>query len=209
MPTTTSPPIDRGWRDFSAPALTPLLHTAAEAFLLEGYHGTTMRTLASRADLSVAGLYHHYPSKQTIMIAIMQTAMQELHERSVQAMKEAGDAALRQAALHIECLVLFHAHRGDLAFLASSEIRSLEPAARSRHIEARDRQQAILEQIISRGIQQGSFSVRSAKGTARALITMCTGVSQWFDATGPLSAEDVADEYSEIALRALGVIIRA
>ena len=48
-----------------------------------------------------------------------------MRERSLAALDEGGDDVVRRLDLLVECLVLFHAHRRDLAFIAVSEIRSL------------------------------------------------------------------------------------
>jgi len=106
--------------------------------------------------------------------------------------------------LHIECLVLFHAYRGDLAFIAASEIRALEPEARARHIGLRDRQQRILDGIVEEGVGSGLFRAESPRDTSRALVTMCTGVAQWYRLGGQLSPADLAEDYVLLAQRALG-----
>ncbi|MFH9738797.1 hypothetical protein ACH4MA_13985 [Streptomyces roseolus] len=58
-------------------------------------------------------------------------------------MEEAGDDVQRRLDMLVECLVLFHAHRRDLAFIAYSEIRSLTGEARGTSIGARDRRQRL------------------------------------------------------------------
>lgn len=192
------------WRDFATEPLPPLLRSAAASFVALGYHGTTTRTLAAAAGMSVPGLYHHFASKQAIIVAIMDRAMEDLWRRSRAADAEAGDDAVRRLQLHIECLALFHAHRAELAFLASTELRSLEPEARARHIAARDRQERLLVDIVRSGVARGVFDADDPAQSARALITMCTGVSQWFSVAGPLPAGAIADEYVRYAQRLLG-----
>jgi AcrR family transcriptional regulator len=192
------------WRDFSEPGLPPLLQAAADCFVENGYHGTTIRTIAARAGLSVPGYYHHFESKPVVLIAIMRSAMSELYARSRAADTGSGpDARLRLAA-HVECLVLFHAHRGDLAFLASSEIRALPEDARVEHIAQRDRQQGLLEEIIETGMEDGVLDVDHPHDMVRALITMCTGVSQWYRPGGALSPEQLADRYAVLAATMFG-----
>lgn len=79
MPTIESQPASDGrdWRDFAQPTVAPLLQSAVETFVDDGFHGATMRTLAARAGLSVPGLYHHYVSKQAIIVEIMERAMSD------------------------------------------------------------------------------------------------------------------------------------
>ncbi|MGO4102572.1 TetR family transcriptional regulator [Leifsonia sp. YAF41] len=193
--------VQLDWRDFDDDSLPPLLQSAVQTFVAHGYHGTTTRTLAAAANMSVPGLYHHFASKQAIIVAIMDYAMDDLWRRSIVAQAEAGPDLERQLALHIECLALFHAHRKELAFLAATELRSLEPDARTQHIAARDRQERMLVEILRAGAATGAFRATDARQVARALITMCTGISQWFDAAGPLSATAIAEDYVGYARR--------
>ena len=192
------------WRDFSEPTVAPLLQTALTEFVKQGYHGTSIRALALGAGMSVAGLYHHYPSKQDILVQIMELAMEDLFHRSTGALAEAGDSIEDQFRLHIECLVLFHAYRSDLAFVAANEIRALAPEARLRHIEARDRQQAILWAIVTAGVEEGLFDAQFPRESTRAIVTMCTGVAQWYRFGGSLTPEQLADRYVTIAASTVG-----
>ncbi|MCC3278281.1 TetR/AcrR family transcriptional regulator [Arthrobacter sp. zg-Y40] len=192
------------WRDFSVPVLPPLLAAALECFLEHGYHGTAIRTVAARAGLSVPGLYHHYPSKQALLVGIAESAMADLYARSTAALAEAGDDVEERFALLIECLVLVHAYRWEHAFIAASEIRSLEGAARSGHIAARDRQQKLLDDVVTDAVRLGRFCTAHPKDASRAVTTMCTGVAQWYRAGGPLSPEELAARYVQICRGAVG-----
>jgi len=204
MDTRTGPAGELDWRDFSEDSLPPLLRSAVHSFVAHGYHGTSTRALAAAAGLSLPGLYYHFPSKHAIIVAVMDCAMQELWQRSMAAHAEAGDDAMRALQLHIECLALFHAHRKELAFLASTELRSLAPAAQNLHIAARDRQEHLLIDVLQLGAEQNAFDVADPAQLARALITMCTGISQWFSPTGPLSATAIAQDYVLYAQRLVG-----
>lgn len=170
----------------------------------QGYHGTTIRQIAASAGLSVPGLYHHYPSKQALLVAIVQEAMRDLWARSVAALEEAGDDLARRLDLLVECLVLFHANRRELAFLASSEIRSLESAARDAHIAARDRQQRLMDDIIQKGVDTSAFSAPYPREVSRAVVTMCTGVSQWYRPDGKLTPHEMTIRYQTMTRMAVG-----
>ncbi|MGX1701978.1 TetR/AcrR family transcriptional regulator [Microbacterium sp. NPDC055357] len=199
MPDSTSPVARDDWRDFDSDPLPPILTAALGCFVEHGYHGTTTRSMAAAAGLSVPGLYHHYPSKHDIIVELMRRAMDDLYARSLGALAE-GATVEERFALHIECLVRFHAQRQQLAFIAATEIRSMQPAARARHIATRDRQQALLERIIAEGVKSGDFRAVDVKATTRAIITMCTGVSQWYrPAGGTLSPDEVARQYVAVS----------
>ncbi|WP_338751830.1 TetR/AcrR family transcriptional regulator [Janibacter alittae] len=197
------------WRDYSRDDLPPMLGVALTCFTQQGYHGTTIRQIAARAGLSVPGLYHHYPSKHALLVAVMSHAMSDLWPRSQGAVAEAGPSVARQFGLLIECLVLFHAHRKNLAFIASSELRSLEPAAHAEQIAARDRQHRLMDSIVEQGVETGIFSTPYPKDVSTAVITMCTGIAQWYQPDGPLTAEQLAERYRDIAFMTIGGADRA
>src|SRR5699024_3730138 len=84
------------WRNYSETDLSPILRAALRAFMQHGYHGTTIRAIAANAGLSVPGVYHHFPSKHTILVAVMKYAMDDLWWRSEAAVAEAGASARQQ-----------------------------------------------------------------------------------------------------------------
>lgn len=127
------------WRRFAPLQLEPSLLGALAAFVERGYAGATMRDVGRQAGLSVPGLYHHHASKQQLLVALLDLAMQELIARSTAARSEGRDPVERFSLL-VECLVLFHTHRRDFGFLGTSEMRSLQPVARERVAAARREQ---------------------------------------------------------------------
>lgn len=197
-------PVPADWRVYPPSPLPPILEAALDCFVEHGYHGTSIRVIAGRAGLSVPGLYHHFSSKQALLVAIVSSAMEELWDRSAAALDEAGDDVVRRLDLLVECLVLFHAHRRALAFIAASEIRSLVGQARGDHIAARDRQQRLMDDVVQRGVTAGRFSTPLVREASRAVITMCTGVAQWYRLDGPLSPDELARDYGTIARMAVG-----
>ncbi|QYJ03243.1 TetR/AcrR family transcriptional regulator [Nocardioides panacisoli] len=197
----------RDWRAHDRDDLPATLRAALDCFVQQGYHGTSIRELAAAAGLSVAGLYHHHRRKQDLLVACLRHAMEDLWWRSLAA-DDPDAAPVDRLAAHVECLVLFHARRQDLAFVAWSEIRGLEDTERAAHIERRDRQQSLTDAIVTAGCESGDFALDHPEDTARALVTMCTGVAQWYRPSGGLTPEDVADRYVAMALdlvRARGV----
>ena len=44
---------------------------ALALFMEQGYHATSMRQIAERADLALGGIYNHFASKEDIFAAII------------------------------------------------------------------------------------------------------------------------------------------
>jgi AcrR family transcriptional regulator len=54
-------------------ARAEILEAARRLFVSQGYHGTSMRTIAREAgDRAVAGLYNHFPTKEAIFRALIE-----------------------------------------------------------------------------------------------------------------------------------------
>ena len=79
-------------------------------------------------------------------------------------------------------------------------MRSLESPGRERIVALRSRVQQFFDAEVEDGVAQGVFSVTAPHEAARAVVTMCTGLAQWFSSSGPSTAEQVAAWYVEFAL---------
>lgn len=52
-----------------------ILHAAANLFLSRGYAETSLRTIADAADMRPASIYHHFESKDALLIEILDIGM--------------------------------------------------------------------------------------------------------------------------------------
>ncbi|MTD52904.1 TetR family transcriptional regulator [Amycolatopsis pithecellobii] len=188
------------WRVFEPAPFDAPLQAALEAFMDIGYHGATMRDIARRADLSVPGVYHHYASKQDMLVTILNGSLDDLIWRYEAAVAEADDTYGRFTQA-VECLVLFHTRRRDWAFLGRSEQRSLEGDAAVLTREKRVLAERSLIAIIEEGRNAGIFATKSSRVSGRAVIMMCVGTVYWFREDGPDTPETIARQYVDLALR--------
>lgn len=194
---------DGDWRSFSPLAMDVALSAALSSFVEYGYHGASMRTIAERSGLSVPGLYHYYSSKQDMLVALLDLTMTDLHQRMEAATQDAAGTVERFANL-VECLALVHTHRRDLAFVGASEMRSLEREARARVAATRVREQRQVDAAVKAGVRDGHFHTERPHEAARAVVTMCTALAQWYREDGPASADEVARQYVDFALGLVG-----
>lgn len=178
--------------------LTPIARAALRCFAVNGYHGTTIRQIASESGLSVPGVYHHFGSKQDILVDLCEVAMRELISASKRAIAGAGDAVLDRFDALVECLVEFHANFADVAFVTFSEIRSLEAQARERHLAARRREQELITGLVEKGVQEDIFATDHPRHVARAISSICIGISQWYHPDRGLPVEELAEIHVRI-----------
>ena len=191
------------WRRFEALPTDAVLDAAVEAFVAAGYHGTSMRAIAERAQMSVPGLYHHHRGKQALLARILDLTMGDLTWRLLAARDEDDDPLARLSRM-VEALALFHTRRRDLAFIGASEMRSLEHGNHRRIAGLRSEVQRLLDAAIQDAVTRGGLPARHPHDAGKAIATMCQALPQWFRPGGPRTPEQVAAEYADLALRMLG-----
>ncbi|WP_240505330.1 TetR/AcrR family transcriptional regulator [Nocardia mangyaensis] len=181
-----------------------MLAAAIESFVETGYHGATMRSIAQRAGMSVPGVYHHYRDKHDLLVRALDLTMDERRWRVGAARREASTGRDRVTRV-VEALALFHTHRRELAFIGTSEMRSLNPGNRQRITASRNEIQHILDEDIDAALAEDNCTAEYARAAGRAIATMCTALPQWFRLDGPATPEQIATAYAEFALGLLGV----
>jgi acetoacetyl-CoA synthetase len=193
------------WRIYHDQGLPRILSAALQAFAERGYHGTTTRELAERTGLSVPGIYHHYRSKQDILVDLMMLVIDELIDRSRQAVAGAAVTPRAQFDALVESLLRFHMFRKQGAIVSTSELRSLEPDNRAKYVARRDEQQRMLDKIILAGVESGQFTTPYPADASRAIASLCVGVASWYRADGQLSVETLLERYLAIAEAIVGI----
>ncbi len=191
------------WRTFEPLVLPPPLAAALAAFVEFGYHGASIRTIADRAGLSVAGLYHYHATKQELLAELHEITMTDLLQRAHAAVGEGTDPISRFKYL-VECLSLFHTYRLGLSFIGASEMHSLQSENLARVVRSRQEVQHLIDVQIIEGCRTGVMTTNLPREAGRAVAVMCTGIARWWSARGPYSPEDVAAQYVGFALNLVG-----
>ena len=154
--------------------------------------------------MSVAGIYHHFPSKLDILFDLMSRTMDDLIGLTEQALAGASSSPADQLRAIVETHVLFHTERRAESFVGNSELRSLGESLSRRIIEKRDRQQRLFDQVVVSGAERGLFGTPYPLDASRAVVTMCTAVAGWYREGGPLSPSEIARRYADLALATVG-----
>nr|WP_275403884.1 TetR/AcrR family transcriptional regulator C-terminal domain-containing protein [Pseudonocardia acidicola] len=125
--------------------------------------------------------------------------MTELLQRAEAARRDGRDPVERFSLL-IEHLALFHTHRRELGFVGASEMRSFDTENRIKIANMRTHQQRMVDEEVEAAVEEGKFRTHHPHEASRAVVTMCTALPNWWRPDGPLSPEDVAEQYVGFAL---------
>ena len=184
------------------PAGERIRAAALGLFAERGFHGTGIRDLAERAGLSSATLYHYMGTKEDLLVRIMRESLERLLAAGRQVALDDPPAERVAGLVHIH--VLTHATWRLETRVVDGEMRALS-APRHREIVAlRDDYEALWQQAIEAGHRSGVFAVHAPQVARLALLEMCSGVAHWYQPQGPISLEDLALRYAEMALGLLG-----
>ena len=179
-----------------------ILEAAAQIFRQKGFHAASMQDIAEAVNLQKASLYHHISSKQAILLALLDQALDLLSERLMTALKQdlPADGKLRAA---VRCYLEALAERSDLASVMILEYRSLDPEYLARHIPRRDRFERLWRDLVKEGLNSGEFCATDPAMTARSLLGVMNWTITWYRPNGPLTIQQIADQIASLFLTGL------
>ncbi|TMR96975.1 TetR/AcrR family transcriptional regulator [Nonomuraea basaltis] len=191
-------------KDRDADANQRIRTAAVLLFARQGYAATSIRDLAREVNMTNAGIYHHVSSKEALLADLMRGAQQGLidaTERILQGVRSPGD----RLALLIGSLTATHALSPMTTRVMDGELRSLTPGspARDEIIKLRDAYEEHWRRAIADGVSEGAFRIADQRLTRLALMSMCTGTSEWYRPDGDSTLEQVCAEFVAIGLAAV------
>jgi AcrR family transcriptional regulator len=179
-----------------------ILEAAAQIISQKGFHAASMQDIAQAVNLQKASLYHHVSSKQEILLALLDRALDLLIEQieKVIAQPLPPDEKLRQAMrVYLQAML---DHR-DLASVLLLEHRSLEPQHRLAHIPRRDRFERLWRDLIQEGLDQDIFCCAEPAVASRAFLGVLNWTITWYRPDGGLTPAEVAGQFADLFLLGL------
>lgn len=176
---------------------------ALTLFAARGYHGTALSEIAQELGIRTPSLYNHMRAKQDLLHDIVAESSRQVLSEYTAAVEGVDDVTerLRRA---VETYALRHAHHRREALVINRDVDSLVPPGREQVLNMRRRHERAIRGLITEGVQLGRFHVDSPTLASFGILEMCVSIARWFRDDGPLSAEEVARQYGEFALRIAG-----
>jgi AcrR family transcriptional regulator len=173
---------------------------AVELIAEKGFDGTSVRDLAQAVGIEAASLYHHFPSKQNLLLTLFDQFMDAMLDM-IAARSMDADAPAQRLDSVVHGHVLLHVARAKEALISHSELRSLSQEGRKQVVAKRDRYELAMRELLEAGVRAGEFEIADVRLTTKAILMMCSGVSDWYDPGGRLAPEAVAAHYVELVRR--------
>lgn len=175
---------------------------AAEIFHEQGFDATSMSTIAAAVELTKAGLYYYIESKEDLLFAIMNYAMERLETMVIEPSRGLADPEER-----LRSIISRHGRlltEGNKAItILTDEIEGLKPKHRKQIL---DRKRVYFEFV------RGTLDALKAAGKLRDINTTVATfglfgtllwLPRWFHTDGRLTSETVIEQIVEIATHGL------
>ncbi|NMO88565.1 TetR family transcriptional regulator [Actinomycetospora sp. TBRC 11914] len=180
-----------------------VLDHALTLFAERGYHGTALSEIAGALGVRTPSLYNHMRSKHELLESIVDTTtagvladFHAVHDEG----GEPPDVLYRAARVYAHR----HATHRREALVVNRDTSSLDEPVRGAMQARRREHEHALRAVISEGVERGVFHVESPALASFAIRELCVSIARWFSEDGPLSADQVADQYAGFALRIVG-----
>lgn len=186
------------------PTSHEIRRVALEMFATKGYDATSVRDIANIVGIRGASMYHHFASKEEILWDLTASALDALATswREAQAQLRTDDpvAALKT---FVRAHVVFHVERRTDAALVNAQLNRLSSEHYERAVQLRHAYEQELTDIVQSCLDSGGHGVPDLRVTVFAILQMATAVATWYQPHGPLSVDELATVYAELAVKLL------
>nr|WP_212755584.1 TetR/AcrR family transcriptional regulator [Flexivirga aerilata] len=178
------------------------MREAIDLFNEQGYDATSMGDLAQRLGFTKSALYHHVPSKEHLLQAALDEALDGLSEAVASARADRSASALDR---------LRGAVRGSVGILVDHlpavtlllRVRGNSPAELAA-LDRRRRIDADLTALVADAAAEGGIrSDLPPDLISRLLFGMVNSLTEWVRPGGPRSADEIADALTTLAFDGL------
>jgi len=156
---------------------TRILDAAYRLFSQEGYDATGVAELCAAAGVSKGAFYHHFPSKQAVFLALLESWLEHL---------DTAFAAARQSAASVEQAVVSMAGMAG-GVLSSVEVHPIillefwmqayrDPTVWQAAIAPYRRYQRYFSSLVEDGIAEGSLRQVEPDLAGRVLVSLALGL---------------------------------
>lgn len=192
--------VRRGRPGYDAPTV---LRRAVDLFNRQGYEATSIGDLARELGLTKSAIYHHVASKEALLAAPLDEALDRLEaavdraasertgETAHDRMRAAVQQSVRILAAHLPAVTLLLRVRGN------SEVE-LAALARRRRIDEK------LARLVRAAVEEGSVrSDLDPELVSRLVFGTVNSLVEWYRPDGPVDVETLAGAVTDLAFEGL------
>ncbi len=175
---------------------------ALRLFIENGYDNTPLSHIAKSLNLTKAGLYHYFSSKEELLYTIHTFGVEKDFLPVLETAEKIEDPEER-ITFFIKNYTIKNLTQSPAIKIAIHEVQRLKPAYQRKIRKNWRRALDLIRDALSELESAGRIKKINKTFAAFSLLGMCTWTFYWFDYERKESAEELADTYVEIFLRGL------
>lgn len=177
-----------------------LLAKAAKLFKEKGYERTTVRDLASAVGIQSGSIFHHFKSKEDILMAVMEEVIVFNTYRMLSKLEQANSPREKLLSLIYCELEAINGLTGNAMSVLVYEWRSLKEQNQQKILVLRDAYERLWLDVLDEAKKVGKveadiFILR------RFLTGALSWTTTWYDPDGNLSLQEMAEQALTLAMK--------
>jgi AcrR family transcriptional regulator len=178
-----------------------LLQLAATMFAERGLRATTVRDIADSAGILSGSLYHHFKSKEQMVQEVLRDFLDWLFGRYREIVDTQPNPLERLKGLFMASFEAIE-YRHAQVVIYQDEAKRLSGQPQFAFVETRNKEQRKMwVEVLNQGIEEGYLRPDIDVDLVYRFIRDTTWVSvRWYQPGGPLTAEQVGEQYLAIVL---------
>ena len=168
-----------------------ILAAAARAFCENGVRATSLDDITERLSISKPTLYRYFRSKEEILAECIRKSVEMIDGAIAQlAGKEHSSRDRLEAALRRYTEIITMDFGMCVERIGETE---LPPASRKTLRTHQRKTDKIIRDLIQQCVEDGSIDVPDVRLAAFTIMGALNSIAHWYDASGPLSPQEIAD----------------
>lgn len=185
-----------------------ILLAAADVLHERGYASATMKDIAAAVNLTAGTLYHYFPNKESLVLAVLELGLRAGYARVDAAGRQPGTPAQRlhrMIAAHVTGLTEQPAIGAAMVFelgaLASSDSDLARSPDRAHFVALRDSFEKLFVNVVREGIASGDFRPVDTAIFVKTLLGAQNWVGVWYRPEGRLSGAAIAERMADVLVQ--------
>jgi AcrR family transcriptional regulator len=192
----------RGPRQATQQKLDNLLAASAALIADKGFEATSLRDVSRALDVSLAGLYHYFDSKEELLFQIQYRTFASLLARQEETLVAPGSAEEKLRRLVLGHLAFFAAHPNELK-VCTYELESLKGDRYEKTEAIRRRYYRLMSMVLAElmGIPTtNGKEPRASRHAALFVFGMLNWIFMWYEPARHGSVDQIGDEMIALVL---------
>ncbi|WEG15201.1 TetR/AcrR family transcriptional regulator [Alkalihalophilus pseudofirmus] len=184
-----------------------ILASAIEIINRKGYNGATMEEIAAELLMTKGSLYYYFKNKSDLMYQCHNFVLSQATDELRNILNQAGSTEERSIKEFLQLMIAAHikyAIKEKETFNLIMEPKQFfNKEQLVLVLQLRREYEGLFEEIISRGMKSGEFSVEEPAFIRMFILGSMNWVQQWYKPNGRLTIDELTALYSQYIIKLL------